>query len=1447
VTATRLGFTVHTPQQHSDLLVTAPLATPLGELLPGLAAAGRLFVDGREVTGATPLSEAGVRDGAIISTRPQPPAVPTAAPGTLALMVAAGAAAGASCTIPARGLTVGRSSPLALADGEVSGRHFNLNVVGGGMTIADAGSTNGTVVAGEPLHARRDLAEGDLIWAGRTALVVARAPAADAPVSPTADGQLRYSRSPRLAERPRARAVALPDPPPEPQRSPFPILAVLVPLIAGLVMALVLRQPEFLAFIALSPVMLIGNAISERRRGKRGHQQAVADYELRREQAVASLAAARQAELRYRRHVHPDPAFLLLIASAPSCRLWERQPQDEDFLTLRVGIGTVPLISGRPERADGPGRNEGDELHDAPVTVALPECGAAGITGSPAHSRALARAMLLSAAVLHSPRDVSVTVLTSPGAADDWNWLRWLPHARQPGERGGLVRIGNDEVSVRARLDELIGALQARRPERDPGIRPARPDLHELVVLDGSYQLRMDAADLATLLREGPAAGIYFLCLDATPAQLPPECGRAIVQLSDDDGAVVARVSGPGLDLDRVTADVAAPAVTEAAARALAPLSETAGRAARDGLPDDVPFLTATGLEPPGAAGIRSRWAAGGRTTHALLGARSGGPFILDLAQGPHLLVAGTSGSGKSELLQTLVAALAVANRPDAMNFVLIDYKGGAAFRGFSQLPHTVGMLTDLDEFLVERALTSLHAELQRRKSVLDAADKSDIRRYWDALPEMPGWDPLPRLVIVVDEFAVMAEQLPDQLQSLMVIGRQGRSLGIHLVLATQRPAGIVNNDLRSNINQRIALRVSSPEDSRDIIEAPDAARIPKEFSGRAYAWLGSGNPVAFQTAYLGATRPSEPAALAPALARPLRWPDLGRPAADPTAPDQSDGATTDLSVLVAAIASAASAERQDGQRSPWLPPLPPVITLDQLPAGMEASSSGAAAPLSVFQAPTSRGPGPGDLRLPYGLIDQPRSQRQVPAVLDITRGGHLLAAGAPQSGRSTLLRTLAAALAAGVSPDEAQLYVLDGGRALSALAALPHCGAVVTADEPDRVDRLLARLTSELSTRTRLLASGGHSNLAEYRETQLPAARPPFLLVFVDQYDALVTALEHIDGGRLIQQVQRLMRDGLAAGIRVVVSGDRLLLTGRLAALAENKIVLRMADRADYAVAGLHSRAIPTDMPNGRGFALPSGDLLQIAMLTGQGQGTAENRALREQAARVRPPARPPFRVDALPAVISTAQALALPGHDDGILVGVGGDELGQVRVTGAGFLVIGPSGSGRSTALAIQAMSLAAAHVPLVLITPRRSPLAGAVDRMVVRSHLTGTDAEAATALSAVLGQPGPVGAVVDDAELLTGTPVGDELIAWYRQIRDSGSRLMAAASTDSITVPRGLILELSRGRCGLILGPSSPADGSPLGLRLPAAVLAGGLKLRGALIADGQATAVQVPELA
>jgi S-DNA-T family DNA segregation ATPase FtsK/SpoIIIE len=1333
----------------------------------------------------------------------RPGLVPIAPPGSLALLVASGPAAGASAALPSGQTVVGRDAPLPLGDEEISRHHISVAVDrGGAVTVADTGSRNGTVVSGLQLEGEYPLPPGELIWVGRTALTIARAPAADAALVPADDGSFRYSRSPRLAEAPRHARRAMPEPPPEPERPSFPMVAVITPVLAGVLMAVLLKQLEYLAFIALSPMMVIGNLFSDRRRSKRGYRQRVADYERQRSAVVSEAEASLRAELDYRRHVHPDPAILLLIASAPSRRLWERTRGDDDFLAVRIGTGMVPWLKDTARRG-GDRDAATDELPDAPVVLPLADCGAIGVTGSAHQVRALARGMLLSLAVLHSPHEASVTVLTGQQAGG-WDWLRGLPHARLPGGRDGAARIGDDPDSIRLRLAELHAALEARRPGTSHGrVRPGSSRC-DVVVLDGSHQLRMEPG-VAALLRDGPAAGIYFLCLDDNVARLPPECRRAVVQLSDDRGATVAAVHGPGYDIAAVAADAVSARVCQAAAQAMAHIREENPRDAEDVPPSAVRFLDLAGLEPPTPERIRSLWAAGGRSTRALLGSRLDGPFVIDLSQGPHMLIAGTTGSGKSELLQTLVASLAVANRPDAMNLVLIDYKGGAAFQGCAPLPHTVGMVTDLDEFEVERALASLRAELQRRKAILAQAGKSDIRQYWEAMHALPRADPLPRLVIVVDEFAVMAEQLPAQLRSLVNIGQQGRSLGIHLVLATQRPSGVVTAELRANINLRIALRVASPEDSRDVIETVDAARIPAEnTAGRAYAWLGGGRPTAFQAALVTARRP------------------------DPAHP-------SDLSALVAALQAAAYQEQIPRQASPWRSPLRDSFSLDQV---------------SELLARDGRlSPG----QLVFGIADQPAVQRQVPAVFDLVRAGHLLVAGAPQSGRTTLLRTLAASLMAQVRPDDAHLYVFDGGGGLAALSALPHCGAVVTAAEPDRADRLLARLASELTRRTRLLSAGGYGDLAEYRQANSGLDAPPFLLIFIDRYDAFVTAIEQIDHGRLVEQLQRLIRDGLGAGIRVVATGDRTLITGKLAALAEDKIVLRMADRTDYGLVGLNTRSVPATMPSGRGLRLPDGELLQVAVVSADPQGAAQNRELRTRAGHAGHAGRPairPFRVDPLPVAITFEQACELPPGPEagaGVLVGAGGDDLSQIWVQTSGLLVIGPSGSGRSTALAVQARSLAQAGAPLVLVTPRPSTLAAAIAPAPARLQLTGTGAEAAAALQAVLAETGRAVLIVDDAELLAGTPLGDGVLAQCRALRDSGHLILAATVPDSVSTLRGSTAELAKLKCGLLLEPANPLDGGPFGVRLPLSILTVGIPLRGVLVQGSRITAVQVPSVA
>ena len=729
---TRLAVTWHAAQRYRQLLVAAPPQTSLRELF---GTAGRLFVNGRPVSAEATLATAGVRDGAIVGPEPVPPPVPVAPPGSPALLVASGAAAGASCAVPTSG-TVGRSAPLELGDTEMSGRHLHIYYADGQVSVADAGSTNGIVVAGERLSGdgrAREVAPGDLIWAGRTALTVVRAPDRDAALTGTPDGKLRYSRSPRLTERPRPPRVVLPEPPPEPQKLSFPVLAIVLPVLVGVAMAVFLHQLAYLAFVALSPLMMIGNALTERQRGKRGYRQRVADFNQRHEQAQADLAAARRAELGYRREVHPDPASLLLIATAPSRRLWERQPADDDFLALRVGTGVVRWGTG----------DQGGELSllDAPVALALPDCGAAGLTGRPADARALARAMLLSAAVLHSPREVTITVLTAPDTEADWDWLRWLPHARQPDSHPGLVRIGNDGESIRQRLAELTALVESRRPGTYAGSRPTRPETSDLVVLDGSYRLRM-SFNLVALLREGPAAGLYFLCLDETAAQLPPECRQAVVRLTDDDGSVGATLLRPGEEHDAgITADVVSPAVCETAARAMTPIVDVGGRtaAARCRPP------CGSSMPLPSSRLIRGR--------SRLAGRRAAGPPRRSRRAGRRGLRPGSRpgaapARGRHHRLgQERAAAdpgrLARGGQPARRDELRADRLQGrrcvprvsdaAAYRRDAHRPGRVPG---------RAGAVSLRAELQRRKAILDQADKTNIQRCWDALPALPGQRP---------------------------------------------------------------------------------------------------------------------------------------------------------------------------------------------------------------------------------------------------------------------------------------------------------------------------------------------------------------------------------------------------------------------------------------------------------------------------------------------------------------------------------------------------------------------------------------------------------------------------------------------------------------------------------------------------------------------------------
>ena len=567
---------------------------------------------------------------------------------------------------------------------------------------------------------------------------------------------------------------------------------------------------------------------------------------------------------------------------------------------------------------------------------------------------------------------------------------------------------------------------------------------------------------------------------------------------------------GDGSVIADIAADTTGTDWAQEASRALAPLRLDAHREQTTGLPDSLALLDVLGLEPPTPGAIVEGWASGGRTTAAVVGASAAGHLVIDLQRdGPHGLVAGTTGSGKSEFLQSLIASLAVANRPDALNFVLVDYKGGSAFSSCEDLPHTVGMVSDLDGNETERALVSLAAELRRRERLFKEAGVKDIDDYWRLLDrtEDKGLIPVARILIVIDEFASLVLELPEFVEGLVDLARRGRSLGIHLILATQRPAGVVSAAIKTNTNLRVAMRVTDAADSLDVIDSPQAARIAQSAPGRGYLRVGHDRLVEFQAGRIGGRRRAPTASRARPTLRVVTPEVLVSPPPRSQAPS-SGGDETDLGALVASIGAANEQLKIPSPPRPWLDPLPRVL------------------PISALGLPAEPGPAPGSVT--FGLEDLPDEQARRLAGFDVSDGGHMFVAGDAGSGRSTLLRTVACSAALATSPADLHIYAIDcGNGALRPLSALRHCGAVVARSEVERTDRLVTKLLGEIDRRQSLLASAGFSSVSDQRAGSAPEHRLPYVLVLLDAWEGFTAAFDGVDNGRLVSAFQHILREG--------------------------------------------------------------------------------------------------------------------------------------------------------------------------------------------------------------------------------------------------------------------------------------------------------------------------------
>jgi DNA segregation ATPase FtsK/SpoIIIE-like protein len=980
---------------------------------------------------------------------------------------------------------------------------------------------------------------------------------------------------------------------------------------------------------------------------------------------------------------------------------------------------------------------------------------AIGITGSsPTKVNAYVRTLLIDYATHHSPQDTMLYVAGTNEARQHWRWAYPLPHCKEADKTETLCfeedeRPGETEPdrmrlfwkNVRTILERRRMRLQDRESGADVrlpfmlvvvDVQTPTPEWSALHDLEGE-------ATISTILLDGQklGAGILFLVPDRSKV---PGRSTAVIEVDEDpadENAAVFRYAETGFNTVRYVGTTHLVTTQELArdfARNLEPLDIRRGYGST--LASTVTLLemlNVTTLDELQAM-TRDNWKRSMNPKIAdwlftAVGLLSGNePRVLTFsakADGVHGIIAGSTGSGKSELLMTLIIGLALNFNPDVLNFVLIDYKGGAAFEPFKRLPHKVDIVTNLDQSATARVFASIIAELDRRQKLNTYTNSKDIVHYRKkGLNLDPQRPPYPHLFIIIDEFAEMIAGNAEYKAQLESITRLGRALGVTLILAAQRPAG-VTDQMRANIKFRICLRVETPDDSREVLRRADAAFLPPGIPGRGYLQVGNENIELIQTAYTGGDYkgPQEENVVPNVI-----W--LDRP--KKSAAQKATEPPKLYDVIVEMLGNMAEQESRPQWR-PWPEFLPsqsgrnvlslttPLDTaymsdedIDLLRGGdtdrtgnLTLNDKAVTFLEDNFDWPGIQW-GKNAMRPLIGLVDNPYQASQRPLFINFT-AGHAVVFGASGRGKTTFLRTVITSLTLTHSPDELHIYIFDfGGRALTVLSDLPHVGAVVTSEEEERVLRGLRKVNEIIDHRQIIFSEARVNSLDSYNLSH--ADKPlPAVLVVLDNFAEFKEYYEN-----LMPPLISLVREARAYGVHFLFSADMPnALTSKLFNLVTERFTLKLSDATEYAT--IVGRGVPADLSPvpGRGYVrvgnmpLEFQTALTFPNSESDPDGMAEIGRMCTRMAELwgnRWKGEKPSTIETLPLRVSLENILrqaslpevrrinAVMGIDDRSLM----PALIDVERQGPHMIVIGQPFSGKTTTLRTMILSIAHSYSP-------------------------------------------------------------------------------------------------------------------------------------------------------
>ncbi|WP_203823597.1 type VII secretion protein EccCa [Actinoplanes palleronii] len=1034
---------------------------------------------------------------------------------------------------------------------------------------------------------------------------------------------------------------------------------------------------------------------------------------------------------------HPEPDALWSIAA--SRRLWERRITEDDFGEVRVAVGsqrlaiqivppeTKPVEDLEPMTAVALRRfvRAQSSIPGLPIALSVRAFSRIVLRGERDPVLDMARALLGQLVTFHAPDDLLVVVVAAADRQPVWDWVKWLPHAqntRRTDAAGGRRMVFSTLAEAEAALGEDLGS----RPRHSADARPLTTAPHVLVVLDGgevtpTCQLLGSGLLGTTVLDLSGAvprdAGRWLLCLDVGAESVGIDRGAASTPLGRPD-----RLSVPQV---------------EALARQIAPFRLSAPAVTDEPLARSMELPDLLGVGDAGAVDPRLTWRVRPHRERLRipLGVGPDGSVIeLDFKEsahegmGPHGLIIGATGSGKSELLRTIVGALAVTHSSEELNFVLVDFKGGATFASLDVLPHTSAMITNLENELplVDRMKDSLAGEMVRRQELLRAAGNYVSRfEYEKARQDGEPLEPMPSLLIICDEFSELLEKKPDFIELFVMIGRLGRSLGVHLLLASQRLEEGKLRGLDTHLSYRIGLRTFSAVESRIVLGVPDAYELPNA-PGHGYLKTDTQTMLRFRGAYVsGDYRQAGRATRSQAVVQrqvvpygidfvPVPEP-IGEQITAPESEQEASG--KQLSMLDVMV------DRLRGHGSPahqvWLPPLGEPPSLDEILPPLVVDP--------VFGLTTAGWAGRGRLHVPVGVVDRPYEQRRDPMMVELDgAGGNVVIVGAPLSGKSTLLRSMLSSMALTHTPREVQFFCLDfGGGALASLDGLPHLSGVARRRDVEGVRRTVAEVTALLDQREVHFAENGVESMSGYRRRRAAGEfrDDPFGDVFlvVDGWNTLRQEYEELE-----QAITLLAGRGLGFGVHVVITAARWAeIRINMRDLLSTRLELRLGEPGESEIDRRSAANVPQKSP-GRGLTRDKLHMLAaVSRLDGRHDiedlGDATGDMVKRIAAAW--PGEPAPKVRLLPRELPVAELARLidpaaPG------IGLGVDEAALAPVmldfaTEPHLIIFGDAECGKTNLLRLIGRSISQRYTreeALLVVADYRRGLLGAFDE----SHL-------------------------------------------------------------------------------------------------------------------------------